>query len=148
VSIASLVQRLQDRPAIPPQAAPEAGRSVRTVAPGANAIFQAVRTREPAPMLAIRPVFAPVALFAPETARVQGAGEESAPAGLSDEAQREAFEERAAIMEFDGGLTRADAETTVRGLLADGEVSASVARACTRCQHYSRRRTCLGACRT
>jgi hypothetical protein len=74
---------------------------------------------------------------------VQGAGEESAPAGLSDEAQREAFEERAAIMEFDGGMTRAGAEAAARELLADGEVSARVARACTGCQHFGRHRTCL-----
>jgi len=62
---------------------------------------------------------------------------------LQAEAQREAFEERAAIMEFDGGLTRAGAEAVARGLLADGEVSAWVARACTDCQHFGRRRTCL-----
>jgi len=94
-------------------------------------------------MLAIRPVFAPVAPFAPGTVEVRSAGCESAPAGLSDEAQREAFEERAAIMEFDGGMTRAGAEAAARELLADGEVSARAARACTGCQHYSRRRTCL-----
>ena len=110
MSIASLMHWLQDRPATPPQIAPEAGRSVRTVAPGANIIAQAVRTPEPAPVLASRPVFAPVALFAPETAEGRGAGVEVAPAWLSDEDRREAFEERAAIMEFDGGLTREDAE--------------------------------------
>ena len=110
MSIAGLLQWLQDRSAIPPQIAPEAGRSVRTVAPGANIIVQAVRTPEPAPVLAIRPVFAPVALFAPEAAEGRSAGVEVAPAWLSDEDRREAFEERAAIMEFDGGLTREDAE--------------------------------------
>ena len=35
---------------------------------------------------------------------------------LDAEAQREAFEERAAIMEFDGGLTRADAEAAAFAL--------------------------------
>jgi hypothetical protein len=34
-----------------------------------------------------------------------------------DAFEREAFEERAAIMEFDGGLTRADAEAAARALL-------------------------------
>ncbi len=86
-----MVQRLQGRPAIPPQAAPAAGPSVRTVAPGANTTLQAVRTREPAPMLAIRPVFAPVAPFAPETVEVQRDIRESALAGLGDEARREAY---------------------------------------------------------
>jgi hypothetical protein len=32
----------------------------------------------------------------------------------SDEARQEAYEERAAIMEFDGGLTREQAETAAR----------------------------------
>ena len=45
------------------------------------------------------------------------------------EAEREAFEERAAIIEFDGGLSRADAEL--------------VARACVTCEFQSRRKTCL-----
>ena len=45
-------------------------------------------------MLAIRPVFAPVAPFAPGTVEVRSAGGESAPAGLSDEAQREDDPER------------------------------------------------------
>lgn len=35
----------------------------------------------------------------------------------SDDFAREAFEERAAIMEFDGGLTRADAEAAALALL-------------------------------
>ena len=35
---------------------------------------------------------------------------------LDAEAQREAFEERAAIMEFDGGMTRADAEAAAFAL--------------------------------
>lgn len=34
-----------------------------------------------------------------------------------DEFEHEAFEERAAIMEFDGGMTRADAESAARALL-------------------------------
>ena len=34
-----------------------------------------------------------------------------------NEFQHEAFDERAAIMEFDGGLTRADAEAAARALL-------------------------------
>ena len=34
-----------------------------------------------------------------------------------DAFEREAFEERAAIMEFDGGLTRAEAEAAARALL-------------------------------
>lgn len=34
-----------------------------------------------------------------------------------DEFEHEAFEERAGIMEFDGGLTRADAEAAARALL-------------------------------
>ncbi len=42
---------------------------------------------------------------------------------------REAFEERAAIMEFDGGLSRDDAEAE--------------ARACVTCEFQSRRKTCL-----
>lgn len=37
---------------------------------------------------------------------------------LQAEARHEAFEERAAILEFDGGLTRADAEATARHLTA------------------------------
>ena len=45
------------------------------------------------------------------------------------EADAEAFEERAAIMEFDGGLPRADAE--------------AAARQCVDCEHLTRRRTCL-----
>ena len=48
---------------------------------------------------------------------------------LEAEAQREAFEERAAIMELDGGLTRAEAE--------------AAARQCVDCEHFGRRRTCL-----
>lgn len=44
-------------------------------------------------------------------------------------ADAEAFEERAAIMEFDGGLLRADAE--------------AAARKCVDCKHFTRRRTCL-----
>ena len=35
----------------------------------------------------------------------------------ADEFEHEAFEERAAIMEFDGGLTRPDAEAAARALL-------------------------------
>lgn len=46
-----------------------------------------------------------------------------------DDAEREAFEERAAIIEFDGGLSRADAETE--------------ARACVTCEFQSMRKTCL-----
>lgn len=45
------------------------------------------------------------------------------------EADREAFDERAAIMEFEGGLSRADAETA--------------ARRCVDCEHFGRRRNCL-----
>ena len=45
------------------------------------------------------------------------------------EAEQEAFEERAAIMQFDGGLARADAEVA--------------ARQCLDCEHLGRRRTCL-----
>ena len=45
------------------------------------------------------------------------------------EADAEAFEERAAIMEFDGGLPRAEAE--------------AAARQCADCEHFGRRRTCL-----
>ena len=44
-------------------------------------------------------------------------------------AEREAFDERAAIMEFDGGLSRADAEVA--------------AKACITCEFQSRRKTCL-----
>ena len=36
---------------------------------------------------------------------------------LGEEFEHEAFEERAAIMEFDGGLTRAEAEAAARALL-------------------------------
>ena len=35
-----------------------------------------------------------------------------------DKFEHEAFEERAAIMEFDGGMTRADAESAARALLS------------------------------
>ena len=45
------------------------------------------------------------------------------------EADAEAFEERAAIMEFDGGLHRAEAE--------------AAARQCVDCERFTRRRTCL-----
>lgn len=45
------------------------------------------------------------------------------------EADKEAFDERAAIMEFDGGLPRADAERA--------------ACLCIECEHFGRRRTCL-----
>ena len=45
------------------------------------------------------------------------------------EADTEAFEERAAIMQFDGGLSRAEAEAAVRQ--------------CADCEHHGRRRTCL-----
>ena len=45
------------------------------------------------------------------------------------DADAEAFEERAAIMEFDGRLPRADAE--------------AAARQCVDCAHLTRRRTCL-----
>ena len=45
------------------------------------------------------------------------------------ESEREAFEERAAIMQFDGGLSRAGAEVA--------------ARACVACEFRSRRKTCL-----
>lgn len=48
---------------------------------------------------------------------------------LRAEVQCEAFEEWAAIMEFDGGLTRSEAEAAAGELLAAGEVSARVARA-------------------
>lgn len=80
MSVANLVQRLQSRPATPPWATPAGARTVRTVAPGANTTFQAVRTLEPAPILAFRPVFAPVALFAPKTVKVDSARGGSAPA--------------------------------------------------------------------
>lgn len=50
-------------------------------------------------------------------------------AGEANDAEREAFEERAAIMEFDGGLSRSDAETG--------------ARSCIACEFRSRRKTCL-----
>lgn len=45
------------------------------------------------------------------------------PAGVNDLTpdQREAWEERAAIMEFDGGMTRADAEVAaLRLVLGEG----------------------------
>lgn len=142
MSVAELVRRLLSRLDTTPEARPEACGTVRTVAPGTNTTFLAVRTREPAPMLAIRPVFAPVAPFAPETVEAHRDIRDGAPAGLSEEAWREVFEERAAIMEFDGGLMRADAEAAARGLLADGEVSARVARTCTGCEHFGRHRTC------
>ena len=45
------------------------------------------------------------------------------------EAEVEAFKERAAIMEFDGGLSRAEAEVA--------------ARQCVDCEHFGRRRNCL-----
>ena len=45
------------------------------------------------------------------------------------ESEREAYEERAAIMEYDGGLSRANAEVA--------------ARACVTCEFQSTRKTCL-----
>ena len=45
------------------------------------------------------------------------------------DAEAEAFEERAAIMEFDGGLPRTEAE--------------AAARQCVDCEHFGQRRTCL-----
>jgi hypothetical protein len=45
------------------------------------------------------------------------------------DADAEAFEERAAIMEFEGGLPRAEAE--------------AAAHQCVDCEHFGRRRTCL-----
>lgn len=45
------------------------------------------------------------------------------------DADAQAFEERAAIMEFDGRLSRAEAEVA--------------ARECVDCEHFGRRRTCL-----
>jgi len=36
-----------------------------------------------------------------------------------DEFEHEAFEERAAIMEFDGGMTRLDAEAAARIVIAN-----------------------------
>ena len=62
---------------------------------------------------------------------------------LEAEAQREAFEERAAIMEFDAEMTRADAEAAALALLAGGKVQGRVARTCPDCRHFGRRRTCL-----
>ena len=59
-----------------------------------------------------------------------------------DRADHEAFEKRAAIMEFDGVLTHSDAEVAARELLADCRVSARVALACPSCQHFTRRKTC------
>ena len=49
--------------------------------------------------------------------------------GEVDDAEHEAFEERAAVIQFDAGLSRADAETE--------------ARACVACEFQSRRKTCL-----
>ena len=60
-----------------------------------------------------------------ETAQVAAA----APIERQDLTDAEAFEERAAIMEFDGGLPRADAE--------------EAARQCVDCEHFGRRRTCF-----
>ena len=157
MSVAELVRRLQCRADTTPQARPDACGNVRTVAPGANTGFQAVRTPEPAPMLVIRPVFAPVALFAPERVEVRESCGESAPAGaaavpagavpvpaaLFDEGLREAFDERAAIMEFDGGLLRPEAEAAALALVAGGKDSARVAQSCAGCGHFGRRRTCV-----
>ena len=51
-----------------------------------------------------------------------------------DAFEREAFEERAAIMEFDGGLTRADAEAAARSLLeTTTSINAKYARYATWC---------------
>lgn len=153
MSVADLVRRLQSRADTTAQARPDACGTVRTVALGANTGFQAVRTPELAPVLAIRPVFAPVALFAPITVEAwESFGEGAAavpgeaarvPAALFNEGRREAFEERAAIMEFDGGLSRSEAEAAALALLADGEVSARVAESCAGCRHFGRRSTCL-----
>ena len=38
-----------------------------------------------------------------------------------DEFEHEAFEERAAIMEFDGGMTRPEAEAAARTVVIDNE---------------------------
>lgn len=157
MSVADLVRRLQSRPNNTPEALPGACGSVRTVAPGENTNFQAVRTPKPAPALGFRPMFAPVALFAPKTVEVREsfaeigpagaaaapAGAVAAPAALFDEGRREAFEERAAIMEFGGGLSRREADAAALALVDDGKVSARVAQTCAGCRHFGRRRTCL-----
>lgn len=157
MSVADLVRRLQSRADALPKVQPDAGGAVHTFTPGANTGLPAVCTPEPASMLAIRPVFAPVALFAPEPIEGRESFAECAPAGaaaahaeaaqvpaaLFDEGQREAFDERAAIMEFDGGLSRLEADAAAQALVADGKASARVAQSCAGCGHFGRRRTCL-----
>ena len=66
-----------------------------------------------------------------------------APVQSDDDGQREAFDERAAIMEFDGGLSRVEANAAALALLAGGKFSASMAQSCARCRHFGRHRTCL-----
>lgn len=70
------------------------------------------------------PALASAATFAPLHATNDATATQHA-----QQAEREAFEERAAIMEFDGGLSRADAEVA--------------AKACITCEFQSRRKTCL-----
>lgn len=74
-------------------------------------------------------------MFAPETAEVWEWREESGPAGASapiaeavlapaarfEEGRREAFDERAAIMEFDGGLSSREADAAARVLLTEAQ---------------------------
>ena len=74
------------------------------------------------------------------------------PQGASDDAAREAFEERAAIMEYDGRLSRAEAE-----LLADGNerkrlwrgegLDLGDLRPCLWCHNLARSGRCMAAWR-
>jgi hypothetical protein len=59
---------------------------------------------------------------------------------------REAFEERAAIMEFDGGLSRKDAEAAALETLSETDPMPFHSRpavvSCTGCQHHGKRHSC------
>lgn len=72
-----------------------------------------------------------------------------------DDAQREAFEERAAIMEYDGGMTRAEAERAATECLRrdaskrtlPAELDWGDLRPCTWCRNLTRSGRCLAAWR-
>jgi hypothetical protein len=66
-----------------------------------------------------------------------------------DEGQREAFDERAAIMEFDGSLSRAEAEPAALVLMAEARPrpratapAPTVIKRCAACQHHGLRNNC------
>ena len=92
-------------------------------------------------------------LSGPEPADAEDDVAVGQPAALGqpdDEGQREAFHERAAIMEFDGGLKRAEAEAAALVLLAEAQPrpraaapAPTVIQRCADCQHHGQRNTCM-----